>query len=158
MENLQGRHDLTDNQWTRIEPIIKARLGTWGGSNANDNRTFVNGVLWHVRTGSPWRDIPPQYGKYNAIHRRYKRWCDEGHWDYILEELIDDPDYGWLMIDASFCKVHPHAAGAVGGNQEMERTKGGLTPKFTLRLMELVCRSKSLSQKVQQQIANLQKN
>jgi len=155
MENLQNRHDLNDKQWAKIEPIIKERIGNWGGSNANDNRVFVNGCLWIIRTGAPWRDIPPQYGKYNAVHRRYKRWCDERHWEYILAELIEEPDYEWLMIDASHCKVHLHAAGAVGGNQAMGRTKGGSIPRFTLRWMQMVCQSELLSRKVKDQIANL---
>jgi transposase len=92
MENLQNRHDLTDEQWLKIEPLIRQKLGTLGGSNANDNRTFVNACFWIVRTGAPWRDLPPQYGVYNAVHRRYKRWCDKRIWDDILVELIDEPD------------------------------------------------------------------
>lgn len=59
MENLQNRHDLTDAQWLKIEPIIEERVGNWGGSNAHDNRVFVNACLWNVRTGAPWRDLPP---------------------------------------------------------------------------------------------------
>ena len=61
------------------------------------------------------------------------RWRDKGIWDLsaqagkLLEIVIDEPDYKWLMLDASHCKVHPHAAGAVGGNQDMSRTKGGST-------------------------------
>jgi len=153
MENLQNRHDLTDKQWAKIEPIIIKKLDTRGGYNAGNNRIFVNACLWIVRTGAPWRDLPPQYGIYNAVHRRYKRWCDKRIWDYILAELIDEPDYEWLMIDASHVKVHPHATGAIDGNQDMERTKGGLTPKFTLRWMQMVTPSELLSQKVQQQIA-----
>ena len=153
METVQNRHDLTDKQWAKIEPIIKERIGNWGGANANDDRIFVNGALWIIRTGSPWRDLPLQYGKFNAVHRRFKRWCDRHHWDYILEKLIDEPDFEWLMIDASFCKVHPHAAGAVGGNQDMERTKGGSIPRFTLQWMRMVCQSELLSRKVQRQIA-----
>ena len=125
MNNLQNRHDITDSQWEKIAPIIIDKVGNWGGNNAGDNRIFVNAVLWIVRTGSPWRDLPSQYGKFTAVHRRYKRWCDNHIWDSILAELIDEPDMEWLMIDASHCKCHPHAAGAVGGNQDMERTKGG---------------------------------
>jgi len=156
MENLQNRHDLSDREWAKIEPIILAKLGNWGGANANDNRTFVNACFWIQRTGSPWRDLPPQYGKFNAVHRRFKRWCDNGLWEHILAEIIDEPDMEWLMIDASHCKVHPHAAGAKGGNQGMERTKGGSTPRFTLRWMAMVCHSKLFSQKVQRLIASLQ--
>ena len=155
MESLQNRHDLTDTQWAKIEPIIKARLGNWGGANANNDRAFVNGFLWIIRTGAPWRDLPPQYGKFGAVNRRYKRWCDKHHWDYILAELMEEPDCEWLMVDSSHCKVHPHAAGAVGGNQAMTRTKGGSIPRFTLRWMRMVCQSDLLSQRVQERIANL---
>ena len=151
---MQNRHDLNNAQWIKLKPIILEKLDTRGGSNANDNRTFVNACLWIIRTGAPWRDLPPQYGKYNAVHRRYKRWCDKRIWDNILAELIDEPDFEWLMIDASHVKVHPHAAGAVDGNQDMGRTKGGSTPKFTLRWMRMVTPSESLSQKVQQLIAS----
>ena len=158
MEQLQNRHDLTDAQWNRIEPIIKKHLNKRGGSNANDNRVFVNACLWIVRTGSPWRDLPPQYGKFNAVHRRYKRWCDNHIWEYVLAELITEPDYEWLMIDASHCKVHPHACGAKGGNEAIGRTKGGSTPKFTLRWMCMVCHCERLSQRVQEQIAKWQSN
>ena len=58
------------------------------------------------------------------IHRRFSRWQDRGAWEKLLNVLINESDYKWLMIDASHCKVHPHAAGAKGGNQEMSRTKG----------------------------------
>ena len=156
MGKKQNRHDLSDKQWERIEPIIKKRIGNWGGANANDNRIFVNGSLWIIRTGSPWRDLPPQYGKFGAVHRRFKRWCDKHHWDYILEQLIDEPDFEWLMIDSSQSKVHPHATGAIGGNQDMSRTKGGSIPKFTLLWMRMVCQSELLSQKVQLQIVKWQ--
>ena len=148
MENLQNRHDLSDDKWAIIEPIILKTVGNWGGSNANDNRIFINGVFWILRTGAPWRDLPPQYGKFNAVHQRYKRWCDNHWWDNILAELIEDPDFEWLMIDASHCKVHPHAAGAVGGNQDMERTKGGSIPRYIWPWMRMVCRSELLLQRV----------
>ena len=69
-----------------------------------------------MRTGAPWRDLPPEYGKWNTVYRRFNRWKKSGVWERILEKLIDDPDYEWLMIDASHIKVHPDAAGAVGGN------------------------------------------
>ena len=154
MKTMQNRHDLTDEQWAVIEPIILKTVGNWGGSNANDNRIFVNGAFWIIRTGAPWRDLPPQYGKFNAVHQRFKRWCDNGWWENILAELIDDPDFEWLMIDASHCKVHPHAAGEKGGNQAMERTKGGSIPKCIWPWTRMVCLSESLLRLVRKQIAN----
>jgi len=153
MENSQHRHDMNDAVWAKLESITAQ--WTWGGSNANDDRLFIDAVCWVLRTGAPWRDMPPAYGKFGSIHKRFRRWCDSGRWEKILEQLIDEPDFEWLMIDASHCKVHPHAAGAVGGNQDMERTKGGSTPRFILPWMRMVCRSESLSQRVPQRIVDL---
>jgi transposase len=85
-----------------------------------------------LRTGAPWRDPPPCYENWNTVYQRFRRWRNKRIWEKILETLIVDPDYEWLMIDASYCKVHPHASGAVGGNQDMERTKGGLNTKIHL--------------------------
>ena len=72
----------------------------------------------------------------------------------MLEALIDDPDFEWLMIDASHIKVHQHGTGAVGGNQDMGKTKGGSIPRFIWPWMRMVCRSELLSQRVPFMIAN----
>ena len=56
-----------------------------------------------MRTGSPWRDLPPDYGHWSNVHRRFIRWRDKGVWEKLMEILIDSPDYEWLMIDASHC-------------------------------------------------------
>ena len=85
----------------------------------------LNAIFWILRTGAPWRDVPPDYGDWKNTHRRFCRWRDKGLWGVLLEPLVDEPDYEWLMIDARHLKVHPHASGAVGGNQAMDRTKGG---------------------------------
>ena len=147
MGNEQNRHDMSDAMWAVLEPLLPGQRGQWGGI-AKDNRRFPNGVFWVLRVGAPWRDLPPQYGKWNSVYQRFRRWRDSGVWERILEALVVEPDYEWLMIDASHCKVHPHAAGAVGGNQDMERTKGGLTQKYTWPWMRMVCRSEFLLQQV----------
>jgi transposase len=67
---------------------------------------------------APWRDLTPDYGHWSNVHRRFISWKDKGIWEKLMEILINNPDNKWLMIDASHCKVHPHAAGAIGGNQE----------------------------------------
>jgi len=124
MENSQHRHDVSDEMWEIISPLLSGQAGGWGRI-ATDNRCFINGVMWILRTGAPWRDLPPSYGKWNSTAKRYRRWCKNGTWAKVHEKLVENPDYEWLMIDASHVKVHPHAAGAVGGNQDMGRTKGG---------------------------------
>jgi hypothetical protein len=71
-----------------------------------------------------------------------------------LEQLVDAPDFEWLLIDASHIKVHPHAAGAKGGNQDMARTKGGSTPRYIWPWMRLVCQSGLLLRQVPLRIAS----
>jgi transposase len=147
------RHDITDAVWELIKPFTIGNKGTWGG-NARDTRLFINAVLWILRTGAPWRDLPPDYGNWNTVQRRFCRWRDKGIWEKMLEALIDDPDFEWLMIDASHIKVHQHGTGAVGGNQDMGKTKGGSIPRFIWPWMRMVCRSELLSQRVPFMIAN----
>ena len=106
-----------------------------------------------MRTGAPWRDLPPDYGCWSNTHRRFIRWRDKGIWEKLMEILIDEPDYEWLMIDTSHCKVHPHATGSKGGNQDMNRTKGGSTQNCIWSWIRMACRSRLLLRKVQQQIA-----
>ena len=141
------RHDVLDRVWGALEPLLPGQEGQWGGI-ARDNRLFINAVFWILRTGARWRDLPPDDGDWKNVHRRFCRWRAQGDWEAILAALIDEPDMEWLMIDSSHCKVHPHAAGAVGGNEAMSRTKGGSTPKCIWPWMRLVCRSEFLLQKV----------
>ena len=84
---------------------------------------FINAVFWILRTGAPWRDLPLDYGGWSNTHRRFIRWQDKGIWEKLLEVLIEEPDDEWLMIDASHCKVHPHAAG------QGEETRTWAVPK-----------------------------
>lgn len=155
MENQQNRHDISDRMWAILEPILPGQRGQWGGI-AEDNRRFLNGVFWILRTGAPWRDLPPQYGKWNSVYQRFRRWRDHGVWEKILEALVVESDFEWLMIDASHCKVHPHATGAVGGNQDMGRTKGGSIPKYIWPWMRMVCRSEFLLHQVPELIVKKQ--
>ena len=145
------RHDISQKTWDLLEPHLPGSSGSIGRP-ASDNRLFINAVFWIIRTGAPWRDLPPDLGDWKNTQRRFSRWRDRGIWEKLLDLLIDEPDYEWLMIDATHCKVHPHASGAVGGNQEMNRTKGGSIPRYIWPWMRMVCRLESLSLKVPMQI------
>ena len=109
------RHDISDKAWKILEPHLPGRKGT-KGRPARDNRNFINAVFWILRTGAPWRDLPPDYE--GCV---FCRWRDIGVWAKLFELLASEHEYQWLMIDATFVK----AAGAKGGNQAMGRTKGG---------------------------------
>ena len=123
------RHDISDKIWKILEPHLPGRAGAWGRV-AQDNRRFINAVLWILRTGAPWRDLPPDYGDWKNTNRRFCRWRDKGVWEKLFNMFKHEPDFEWLMIDASYIKVHPHASGAVGGNQDMGCTKGGSTRRY----------------------------
>ena len=73
MGNSYRRHELTDAMWELLKPYTIGNKGTWGG-NAKDTRQFLNGVFWILRTGAPWRDLPPEYGHWNTVQRRFCRW------------------------------------------------------------------------------------
>ncbi len=147
------RHDISDHIWALLEPHLPGRQGAWGRV-AEDNRRFINGVFWILRTGAPWRDLPPDYGDWKNTHRRFCRWRDKGIWEKLLEQLVNAPDFEWLMIDASHIKVHPDAAGAKGGNQAMGLTKGGSIQRYIWPWMRMVCRSELLLQAVPQRIVH----
>lgn len=87
MANAYERHDISDKSWAPIELLLLERKGAWGG-NARDNRQFINAVFGILRTGVPWRDLPPSYGDWENTYRRFCRWRDKGVGENILVELI----------------------------------------------------------------------
>ena len=105
---------LSDRQWDRISGLIIGRVDQ-RGSTGRDNRMFVEGVLWIVRTGSPWRDLPEAFGGWNSVFRRFSRWSRKGVWHRIFEALSDDLDFEYLIIDSTIVRAHQHASGAKGG-------------------------------------------
>jgi len=157
MENMQQRHDISDELWNKLEPLLPGQQGSWGGI-AKNNRQFINGVFWILRTGAPWRDLPPVYGDWKNTHRRFTRWRDKNIWENLLEKLVDAPNMEWLMIDASHIKVHQHGTGARGGNQDIGLTKGGAIQRYIWPWMRMVCQSELLLQQVPQQIVQKLKN
>ena len=157
MDTILHRHDITDRAWEIIAPHLSGKKGDWGGV-AKDNRRFINAVVWILRTGAPWRDLPPEFGGWNTTHRRFCRWRDNGVWERLFEVVIDEPDFEWLMIDATHVKSHRHACGAEGGSEAIGRTKGVSTPRFIWPWMRMVYRSESLSQRVPWRISQLHQN
>ena len=105
---------LGDDQWARISPHIIGDERT-RGSCGRDNRMFVEAVLWIVRTGSPWRDLPEVFSDWNSVFRRFSRWSTKGVWWRIFQALSDDPDFEYLIVDSTIVRAHQHSAGAKKG-------------------------------------------
>src|SRR5262245_60317785 len=87
------------------------------GRSGKDNRLFVEAVLWIVRTGAPWLDLPRSdgHGHWNSVYTRYRYWVEAGVWQRLFEAVSGDPDMEYAMVDATIVKVHRHGQGAKGG-------------------------------------------
>jgi transposase len=104
------RHAISDADWDRIKHLLPGQPGQHGGV-AEDNRRFLDAVLWIARTGAAWADLPERLGKGNTQWRRFDRWAKKGRWDPILAALRD-PDLDVLILDSTAVRAHPCAAGA----------------------------------------------
>ena len=117
---------LRDDQWERIAPLVPGKVGDPGRSGA-DNRLFVEAVLWIVRVGAPWRDLPQDFGNWNSVFQRFRRWVRSGVFDQMFEALAADADFEYVIVDGTIVRVHQHGSGARGGTQAIGRSRGGLT-------------------------------
>jgi transposase len=102
------RYDLTDFEWSIIEPLLpKDRRGRKPGNN----RRVLNGIFWVLRAGAPWRDLPERYGPYTTAYNRFNRWRKAGIWDCLMDGIVKAHDGKVQMIDSSIVRVHQHASG-----------------------------------------------
>jgi putative transposase len=108
------RYELSDAQWERVRDFLPGKAGD-PGRTAADNRIFVNGVLWVLRSGARWSDLPERYGKYKSVHKRFVRWADKGVWERIFTLLSRDRSNDYLMIDSTIIRAHQQAATGKGG-------------------------------------------
>jgi transposase len=105
---------LTDAQWALIEPHCIGKKSDPGRSG-DDNRRFMEAVLWKARTSSPWRDLPAELGKWNTVFKRFDDWSKAGVFEAIFEAVSGEPDMEYAMIDGTIVPVHRHGHGAKGG-------------------------------------------
>ena len=105
---------LNDAQYKKMAPLLPGKSGD-SGRTAADNRLFVEAVLWIVRTGAPWRDLPVCFGCWNSAFRRFRRWSRKGVFEKIFNALSGDPDFEYAIVDGTIVRVHQHGAGAKGG-------------------------------------------
>ncbi len=108
------RYELSASQWRKIEGILPGRKGSVGVT-AKDNRLFVNGVLWVLRSGAHWKHLPAYYGNWKSVHKRFTRWSRSGVWERIFDLLLADPDNSYIMIDSTVVRAHQQAACGKGG-------------------------------------------
>ena len=122
-----GRGEITDKAWERMASLLPEngqRGGQW-----QDHRKVVNGILWKLRTGAPWRDLPERYGPWQTCYDRLVRWRRDGIWDRLLEHVQTKSDavgdVEWVVsVDSSVVRAHQHAAGARTRVSEEDAKRG----------------------------------
>jgi len=119
---LMRRHELTDEQFGKIKSLLPGRDETVGVT-AQDNRLFINAVIWVFKTGAPWRDLPERFGNWNSIHKRFARWSRSGVFDKVFRTLSEDADMEFLLMDGTIVKAHQHASGAKKKKSQSTITK-----------------------------------
>ena len=109
-----SRYELSDVQWERIALLLPGKVSDPGRTGV-DNRLFLNGVLWVLRSGAHWRDLPERYGKWKTLHKRFTRWAKAGVWERVFASLIKDRNNQYLMLDSTLVRAHQQAATGKGG-------------------------------------------
>ncbi len=116
------RGELRDEQWEKLYPLLPPQKPK-RGRPAQDHRLIINAILWILRTGAPWRDLPEHYGPWSTVASRFYRWQKAGIWQRILEALQQQGDAAGQIdwekhsVDSTIIRAHQHAAGAKGGMQ-----------------------------------------
>ncbi len=110
----EHRFVVSDSLWQRFEPRLPGKVSD-SGATAKDNHLFLEAVFWRVRTGSPWRDLPPAFGNWNRQFRRFRRWAQSGVFESLFNAMSSDPDLEYALIDGTIVQVHQQATGAKGG-------------------------------------------
>jgi transposase len=127
--DMVGRFELTDVEYERVAALLPSRKPVRGG-RWRDHRQVINGILFRVRAGVPWRDVPERYGPYQTLYKRFARWQEDGTWERIQKRLQAQADavgeLDWAgHIDSTVVRAHQHAAGAAkGGAARMNHVPG----------------------------------
>lgn len=106
------RHELTEAQWHKIAPLIRRH----GRTAKLGDRSFVNAVIYVLKTGTPWRDLPERFGNWKSAYNRFANWTRAGHWERIFKALQLRVDRTGSLVDATIARAHQDAAGGKGGS------------------------------------------
>ena len=111
----QRRYEVRDGQWERLRKYFPQREAGQLGRPRNDDRTMLNGILWIMRTGAPWEDMPERYGAKSTVYDRFTQWQKSGLFAKVLKELGEEADLEDMSLDSTCVDAHQHGAGAKKG-------------------------------------------
>ena len=112
-----SRDKLTAHQWQKMLRFLRSRPDIYVGKPRECKR-FLEALLWMARSGAQWRLLPRQYGNWNSVYKRFNRWSERGVWEAMLEHFAEDADMESVLLDSTFVRAHPCAAGAEKGVQK----------------------------------------
>lgn len=142
-----SRHNLTDREWKSIRVFLPAERSGRAGRPWKPHRQVINGIMFVLRTGIAWEDLPVEFGKYKTVYNRFRRWVKSGLWQRIFERLIarlrggGEIDFEIWCVDGTVVRAHKAAAGAKKGKltteenatkQALGRSRGGYSTKLHL--------------------------
>ena len=110
----RSRFVVSDAAWEKIASLLPGKASD-PGATARDNRLFLEAVLWRVRTGAPWRDLPSGFGRWNSVFQRFRRRVKGGVFERVFACLSDEPDFECAPVDGTIVTAHHKASGARGG-------------------------------------------
>lgn len=107
------RHEISEERWNRIKELLPPERKPQGGRPAKDNRIMLNGIIYWLNTGIPWRDLPERFGPWQSVYGRFRSWTLAGVWEKVFIALIEQDivDESTLMLDSTTIKVHQHGSG-----------------------------------------------
>ena len=133
-----SRGDLSEAEWRVLKGLLPIEPSMRGrGRRPTENRPVLNGILWRLRCGAPWRDVQDKYGKWNTIYRRFRRWIEAGTWEIVSATLAEMmADTGHYSIDSTTIRAHVSAAGVKGGliDKLLAARGAGSAVRFTASL------------------------
>lgn len=154
-----SRGDLTEAEWRVLKGLlpVEREAGKRGrGRPPEDNRNIINGILWRLRCGTAWRDVPEKYGNWNSIYRRFRRWSASSVWESVAITLAETmAESGHYNIDSTSIRAHVSAAGGKGGFiDELLAARGAGSPvKFIVSVMPEAGQLPSTSRRAKQRTA-----
>jgi|SRR5215204_1277525 len=125
---MRRRFELSDETWASIAPHLPPERGR-KARPATDNRRMVNAVLWVLRTGAPWRDLPEHYPPWQSVYTRFSRWSANGIWTSVLLQLTRDADSEGYHIDGTIVRAHQDAHGARKGGPQQSGVRAEVRPR-----------------------------
>ena len=121
---------LSDESWESLARLMKRTGRVY---DKREHRLTLEGILYRMRTGCPWRDLPREFGNWNTVFRRFNLWSRKGVMTQLFKVLSQDTDSEWVFLDASIVRAHPHGHGAATpGDEAIGRSRGGNTTKIHL--------------------------